>query len=171
MQSKDKELLEYSDLLNLHKKFGDVSSDDGEVLLPEMDIPARADVWTEIIHAIDNGDQAALREMHARVQHEGLSPDGKAWWEVMLAVAMNAPVYELERLHKVYPEPAQTPVAAYLYMAAGELAGKAAQRERKKRRAAEMVEQEKLKDLRQIVDERQAEKNVAEQRLNQHTRN
>ena len=171
MQNKDKELLEYSDLSNLHKKFDSISAAGEEIRLPELNIPARADWWTDAIAAVNAGDQAVLKEVYARLQHGGLSPDGKIWWESILASAMNAPVYELERMHIKYVDPQQTPNIAYLYIAAAELAGKAAQREREKRRAQEQMEQEKLKELQRIAAERQAEKSEAEQNLSRHTRN
>ena len=171
IQNKDKELLEHSDLSNLHKKFDNISAAGEEIRLPELDIPARADWWTDAIAAVNSGNQDVMKEVYARLQHGECSPDGKVWWEAILAAAMNAPVYELERMHKTYVDPQQTPNTAYLYIAASELAGKAAMREREKRRAQEQMEQEKLKELQRIADERRAEKTEAEQNLSRHTRN
>lgn len=170
MQKKDKELLESNDLMQLHKKFDPEPVKEERTSLPASEVPPRADLWSQAIRAVSEKNIASMKDVHTRLQHGDLAPDGKAWWDVLLAAGMKAPLYELERLHKVYGETPQMPDAACIYMAAGELAGKAARREREKRRQKELEEQGKLRDLQQVVDERQAEKRTAEENLRQHTR-
>ena len=47
-------------------------------------------VFDEEDMGVESDLETAMQEIRARLSHEGLSPDGKAWWEVMLASAMNA---------------------------------------------------------------------------------
>lgn len=171
MSEKMRKFLEWNDLTQLHLQFGESEDsfmeEEGQEM-PAPDMPARPDLWTEAVHGAAEGGGQEAGKIYTKILHSDMSEEGKLWWESMLAIRMDAPLEELERI-VTRNEGSQTENRSeYIRIAAGMFAKEAADHKREMLRQRELEERERLKRLKEEADRRMQEKQTAEQNLNAH---
>lgn len=171
MLNEIRKFLEFNDLRELRLRFGGEDdniymSDENDV--PKMEILTREDVWTDAVSAASSDEDSYIRSVYIKVKHSNLLMDGKYWWEVVLTVAMNAPLEEMERLLKENTDGEPDNKLDYINIAAKKIAYDAAEREREIRKKREQEEKNRLLKLQEEADKRRYEKCIAEYNLKQH---
>lgn len=171
MSEEMRKFLEWNDLTQLHRQFrdaGDSFTEEEGPKMPVPDMPARPDLWTEAVHEAAEGRGQEAGKVYTKLLHSDMSEEGKIWWESMLAINMDAPPEELERIAGRNEGGRTENRSEYIRIAAGLFAKEAAEHKREIRRQKESEERERLRRLKEEADRHKQEKHTAEQNLKAH---
>lgn len=170
MSDNKRKFFEKNDLCLLHSYFDEDSQYkiSEEERIPFIDNTDREDIWTEAIKVISDRDFVLIKRMQAKIKQSDMSIEGKRWWETIFAIAIEAPLEELERLLIENSRGQENDKNDYMSISVKKLLQKAIIKECTERRKKRQKEEERLKNLEEEVVRRWHEKDKAEKNLERH---
>lgn len=171
MNSEEKYLFEKNDLSLLHAWFEKGSTNQiakEDMTYPSIQMEKITDVWSEVIDIISNSRTDKYRSIYFEIEKTNISQDGKLWWMSLLAVAMNAPLNELENFSRGAKQMPDVVSTESIRVAARILVDYVAEVERIKREKERIEKEMRMKELKKEAEEKQRQKDQAEANLQRH---
>lgn len=171
MERRQRELLEFQDMRQLHLKFSENIADTVKIekeIIPNISAVCREDIWSRALGAVSCGNLDDIRAMYGQSGSSELAADTKKWWEVIFSVALGAPPEELEKLAYDDSADPENINAEYIKMWAAQIASSAADREFKLREQKEIENQREMNRLEQEVKRYRENEATAKHKLKEY---
>lgn len=173
MKRTEKEKLEELDLILLHA--GDEGCGREETDMADLQISCQedfdgGDIWSRALAALsgEKKDTEDIRKIYSELMACPLPTEVLRWWEVLFALALQAPPAELQRMAAGCREVPNQMGIACIGAAAARVAQKAWEREEKVRRKRAQEEQRRLRELQRHAEAVNEVKMRAERDLEAH---
>ena len=165
-----KEKLEELDLILLHAGDGGEEADMADLQISCPEDFNGGDIWSRALAALsgEKKDTEDIRKIYSEMMACPLPAEVLRWWEVLFALALQAPPAELLRMAAGCREVPDRAGIAGIGAAAARIAQRAWEREEEARRRKAQEEQKRLRELQRRAEAADEARTKAERDLEAH---